>query len=125
MERAGNTMTAENRDFFVSVRLEYEAVQRLMNRICACAEQTGCLPETVTALRHLRDGAPATLYECMLQIWLYYQLSEYADCIQTRSFGNLDRVLYPYYVRDLESGEFTRDDIRGGFPQFHVQSLQP
>lgn len=118
MERAGNTMTAENRDFFASVRLEYEAVQRLMNRICACAEQTGCLPETVTALRHLRDGAPATLYECMLQIWLYYQLSEYADCIQTRSFGNLDRVLYPYYVRDLESGEFTRDDIRAVFRNF-------
>ncbi len=118
MERAGNAVTAENRNFFASVRLEYEAVQRLMNRICVCAEQTGCLPETVTALRHLRDGAPATLYECMLQIWLYYQLSEYADDIETRSFGNLDRILYPYFVRDLKSGKFTRDEIRAVFRNF-------
>lgn len=118
MECVGSNVSAENRNFFASVRLEYEAVQRLMNRICICAEQNGCNPETILALQHLRDGAPANLYECMLQIWLYYQLSEYADCIQTRSFGNLDRILYPYYVRDLESGKFTRDDIRTVFRNF-------
>lgn len=117
-EAVGNKMTPAQEDFFTSIRIEYEAVLKLMDRICACAEKYGCGPETVAALHHLRSGAPTSLYECMLQIWLYFQLSEYADSIETRSYGNLDRVLYPYYVRDLESGRFTRDDIRAVFRNF-------
>ncbi|HBC89034.1 MAG TPA: hypothetical protein DCZ94_19005 [Lentisphaeria bacterium] len=117
-ERVGSAMTPENRDFFSSVRIEYEAVQRLMDRICIRAEKSGCGAETAEALRHLRDGAAETFYEALLQIWLYFQLSEYADCIQTRSFGNLDRVLYPYYVSNLKSGALTRQDVRMIFRNF-------
>ena len=117
-KQVGSKMTPQNRDFFSSVRMEYEAVQRLMDRLCVHAEKSGCGEETVGALQHLRNGAAGTLYEALLQIWLYFQISEYADCIQTRSFGNIDRVLYPYYVRDLRSGAFTGEDVRTIFRNF-------
>ena len=52
---------------------------------------------------HQKERAE-TFYEALLQIWCYYQLSEYADCLQTRSFGNWDRLLYPYYLKDKANG---------------------
>ncbi len=104
-------LTQKQQAFFASIRLEYESVLRLMERMCHWAEQVCCQPETVAALRNLARGPAGNFYEALLQIWLYYQFSEYADSIQTRSFGNLDNLLYPYYKRDLESGRFTRDEI--------------
>lgn len=118
LSRIDHIVTAENRDFFLSVRIEYDAVERLMNRLCSYAENSDCHPETKKALRHLRNGAATTLYEAILQIWLYYQLSEYADLIETRSFGNLDRMLYPYYLNDLTNRTFTEEDIRIIFRNF-------
>lgn len=121
LEQVGNTATQEQRDFFNSIRLAYEAVSRLMKRICLYSRTSECHIETITALRRLRDGTAETLYDATLLIWLYFQLSEYADCIQTRSFGNLDRILYPYYVRDLETGRFREEDIRMIFRNFMLK----
>ncbi len=109
--RKKGVLASAEQDFFLSIRQEYEAVLRLMERMCLWAERVSCQPETVSALRNLTRGAAGNFYEALLQIWLYYQLSEYADGIQTRSFGNLDQMLYPYFLRDLESGKFTRDEI--------------
>ena len=105
-------VTESEKEFFQAVKSEYTSVLQLLDRIAAVAEKAGCQPETVAALRALRNGAPGSFYEAMLLIWLYYQLSEYGDCVQTRSFGNLDVALIDYYRRDLAASTFTEDDIR-------------
>lgn len=99
-----NGESAEKREFFQSVIRAYEAVLRCMKRLLQAEERAGADPEILTALRHLIEGRPETFYEALLQIWCYYQFSEYADCLQTRSFGNWDQMLYPYYLRDREKG---------------------
>ena len=94
----------EKREFFQSVIRACEAVLRCMTRLAECEERSGAAPETVAAIRRLTTGHAETLHEALLQIWCYYQLSEYADNLQTRSFGNWDQLLYPYYRHDRENG---------------------
>lgn len=112
-------ITAEQKEFFLSIKSEYEQVLLLLDRIIAAAEKTKCQAATIKAIRTLRNGAPATFYEAMLLIWLYYQISEYGDCVQTRSFGNLDVALIDFYRNDLASGEFTEADIRTLIQNFY------
>lgn len=110
--------------FFESIQIEYRAILHFLDRLIAEAEKLQPTPvarELTAALRQLRIGAPNTLYEALLQIWLYFQLSEYVDIIQTRSFGNLDRVLYPFYRHDLDSGCCHPAEIREIFRSFLYQ----
>ena len=116
--RETGPLSPEADAFYESIRIEYRAI------LLAEAEKLRPVPvahELTAALRQLRVGAPNTLYEALLQIWLYFQLSEYVDVIQTRSFGNLDRVLYPFYRHDLDSGRRTREEVRELFRSFLYQ----
>ncbi|UKI31114.1 MAG: pyruvate formate lyase family protein [Lentisphaeria bacterium] len=113
--RETGPLSPEADAFYESIRIEYRAILHFLDRLLAEAEKLRPVPvahELTAALRQLRVGAPNTLYEALLQIWLYFQLSEYVDVIQTRSFGNLDRVLYPFYRHDLDSGRRTREEVR-------------
>ncbi|MBR4673123.1 MAG: hypothetical protein IKP00_01545 [Victivallales bacterium] len=119
--RHGGTMSDEVADFFQSICREYGAILSLLDRFILWGERKGCQPETLDALRHLRIGRPETFYEAMLQIWLYYQCSEYADCIQTRSFGNLDVMLFDYYKNDIATGRCEEGDARGILRNFMLK----
>lgn len=117
----GDAVTDANREFFAAVISAYENAVALLERAYTLAVREKCQPETIAALRQLCVGAPRTLYEAMQLIWLYYQLSEYGDYIQTRTFGNLDRTLYPYYQRDLANGTVTEADVRNIFRNFFLK----
>lgn len=112
VEAHGDDVTDENRAFFDGVISAYKSIVRLLGRLRKVAVTEQCQPETIEALEQLQTGAPETFYQVFLTIWLFYQLSEYGDAIQTRSFGNLDRILYPYYCRDVEAGRLTEEGAR-------------
>ena len=121
IEKHQGTITPQEKDFFLAVKTEYRQILLLLDRIIFWAQKSSCQKPTIEALQSLRKGAPNSFYEAMLLIWLFHQLSEYGDCIQTRSFGNLDLMLYPYYKKDLESGKFTQEDIRQIVRNFYAQ----
>ncbi len=105
----------EYQHFYEAVKTAYLAALHLLDRLICEAEKLPSLPKGKLlheALTNLRNGKAGTFYEALLQIWLYFQISEYVDFIQTRSLGNLDRILYPYYREDIDSGRFTQEDIR-------------
>lgn len=115
----------EKRQFFQSTIRAYEAILRCMKRLLRCEEETGAKPEILAAIRRLIEGRAETFHEALLQIWCYYQFSEYADCLQTRSFGNWDQILYPYFVRDRENGipeEFFRAVLRNYMGKIQAMS---
>ncbi|OGV51952.1 MAG: hypothetical protein A2017_04825 [Lentisphaerae bacterium GWF2_44_16] len=123
-EAQRSSPTPEQRNYFEAIRIEYLAILAFLDRLVAEAEKCSESPrkaKQVSALRQLRCGAPRDTYEALLQIWLYHQLSEYVDLIQTRSLGNLDRVLYPYFRQDIDSGQYTKKDIREFFRYFMYQ----
>ena len=120
-EKNHGNITAEQELFFHTLQLEYSCILKLLDRIIIQAEKVKCQSATLEALRTLRRGRAENFYEAMLLIWLFYQLSEYGDCIQTRSFGNLDQMLFERYKKDLDSGKFTKDDIRQIIRNFYAR----
>jgi len=62
-------------------------------------------------LRHLSKNPPETLYQAMQLILLLYNFQTNLDLVTIRSLGGLDRMLYPFYKKDLESGRFSKDNL--------------
>ena len=123
--KAAGEFTGEAHVYFDAVETVYSAVLDLLDRLIAEAAKLPAQPKgghLLEALHNLRYGHAGSFYEALLQIWLYFLLSEYGDSVQTRSWGNLDRVLYPYYCNDLASGKFTEDDIRYFIRSFMYQA---
>ena len=116
--------TPEEDAFFESIKIEYEAILRLLNRIADYADaHRGEKSELLSkSLRNIAKNPPSNTLEALLTIYTYHLCAESVDLYQVRSLGNgLDRSLYAYYKRDLESGRFTRDEIKGFLAYFMMQ----
>ncbi|MBQ8894315.1 MAG: hypothetical protein IJ043_07900 [Clostridia bacterium] len=114
----------ESRAFFDGIEEEYTAVINFVDRLYRHAlKQTHPKAKAYAeCLRHLRDGAPTDIYEAMQLIFLYFMISESVDFYQVRSLGNgIDATLYPFYQRDLETGRYTREEIREFLAYFMMQ----
>lgn len=118
------TLTAEQESFFDAIRIEYDAILRLLDRLYAYAlahdsEKSGLV---AGCLKDLRDGAPQNTFEALQAIYIFFMLCEHVDNYQTRSLGNgLDCTLYPFYRRDLDSGCFTKEQIKTFVAYFLMQ----
>lgn len=117
------TLSRREREYFESIEIEYAAIDRFIARLRdqALVKDNDKCRRIAECLEHIRTGAPDTVYEVLQTIWLYFLLSEYVDCLQVRSFGNLDVVLYPYYQRDLERG-VTREETADVLAAFLMQA---
>ena len=117
-------LTKKQECFFEAIRIEYEAILRFLDRAADYTEaHAGEKSEFVAkSLRNIKKGAPKNTFEALLTIYTYHLLSESVDNFQARSLGNgLDRSLYSYYKRDIESGNFTREQIKSFLAYFFLQ----
>lgn len=121
---AAGALDAAERAFFDAIEIEYTAIIAFLDRLYHLAltrthEKAALCAE---CLCHLRDGAPTDSYEAMQLMFLYFLISESIDHYQVRSLGNgLDASLYPFYRRDLDSGRFTREELREFLAYFLLQ----
>lgn len=122
--RRNGTLTAEKEAFYDGIILTYRAILALLDRLYAYASTRSFEKAAgiATCLKHIRAGAPGDIYEAMQVIYLYFMISECFDSYQVRSLGNgLDRSLYPFYQNDLESGRYSRAQIREFLRYFLMQ----
>lgn len=115
---------AESKDFFDGIEETYTAVLDFVDRLYrhACTLTHPKAGAYAQCLLHLRDGAPTDTYEALQLIYLYFMISESVDFYQARSLGNgLDATLYPFYCRDLETGHYTRGELREFLAYFLMQ----
>ena len=107
-------VTEKQSALYNACAMSYEAVIRLLDRLYRYAltkdfDKASAVAET---LKNLRDGAPKTSLDCLEMIFIYFMLSESVDHFQVRSLGHgLDATLYPYYLADIESGRYTKEQI--------------
>lgn len=108
--RANNTANAAYYDERITV---YNAVKDLFLRFADSAEsysteKTNFVSENV---RTLAVQKPESLAQAMQLILLFYVLQTDMDTVTVRSLGGLDRLLFPFYKRDLESGAYTKEQL--------------
>jgi len=123
--RESGAMTPDAEAYFEGIEITYTAMLEMLGRfrehalhhakgnprVLACAR----------SLEVLQQGPPTNTYEVLHLIYLYFMFSEYVDRLQVRSLGNLDRTVYPYYVRDLQEGRYSEAQIREFFAYFMMQ----
>lgn len=101
--------------FFDTAEQVYRSLIRFVLRLADEAERLSPahpkMEAVAESLRHLAVGAPSDTLEAMQLIMLFYFLQTRVECDYVRSIGLLDRMLYPFYRADLESGRFTKQQI--------------
>ena len=115
--------TEAQKDFFAAVQIEYNAVLRFIERLYqyALTKDFAKKDTIVPALKQLSAGAPRTTYEALLMIYLFFLISESVDHFQVRSLGyGLDATLYPFYLKDLETG-VSKEEIATYIAYFLMQ----
>lgn len=118
-------LNAQQAAYFDSIEITYEALLRLMRRLAASARRRAGEDERMRSREScfisLAQGAPGNIYEAMQLIYLFHLLQQYLEAVQARSFGDLDRLLYPYYLKDLDEGAFTREQVKELFMYLFAQ----
>ena len=108
--------TQAQTDYFDAIEITYEALIRFMHRLADSAQRRAGederMPMRAACLRNLAQGAPRNIYEAMQLIYLFHLIQQYLEAVQARSFGDLDRLLYPFYLKDIDEGLFTREQIK-------------
>ncbi len=117
-------LTAKEAAYFDSIEIEYSAILRLIERLADYAH--GCdfakAPVIAECLDSLANGAPRTLYERLMLIYLYFMLSESVDSYQVRSLGSgFDHDIAAPYRADLASGKFGEEELDGFIGYFLMQ----
>ena len=122
--RAAGSITPAQEAFFDGIAITYRAILALIDRLIARAEsrpEARCRTVVAASLRRLRNGTPQNFYDALMLIYLYFIMSEHLDRMQVRSLGNLDRMLLPFFERDLADGTFTEAEMRELFDYFLMQ----
>ena len=118
-ERLGPKATDEQLAFYEAVEIVYRATITLAERFSELAQKMILhFPEHEVRLRAIADVckrvpayAPETFYEALQFAWLMHEMIEMEGEL-VRSMGHFDRVLYPYYCADIDSGRLTREQAK-------------
>jgi len=118
-ETLGDQATQEQFDFFEAVETVYDASIAFANRLADLATDMAAsdtdnakrLAEVAATLRHVPAHAPETFHEVLQFTWLMHELIE-MEGEDVRSMGQFDRILYPYYRADIDSGRLNREQAK-------------
>ncbi len=91
----------------------YKAMAHCFERFSLAAKELNTekgdfIAENFHTLSH---SAPKTFPQALQFILSYYRLQMDLDTVILRSLGGLDRMLYPLYKADLESGRYTKEQL--------------
>jgi len=109
----------EQTAFFDGIKITYSAIIEFLERLYNKAEQQENF-KMAKALHNLKSNPPETFYEALLLDYIYFILCEHIEGLQVRSLCNFDRLLYKFYLKDLENGS-TEEDIRTELAYFLLQ----
>ena len=94
-----NSENEETTAFYEQILKVYDAALRFMGR--ASDKALLCeRKEMAQTLLNLTKGHPSNLFEALQTSIIYYFLQHFFDGTYLRTIGRLDRLYYPYYVRE-------------------------
>ena len=103
-------LSEEQTDFYISCKTVLLALMTLAKRLADAIEPYN--EDNADALRAIAERKPGNIYEAMQLLVLYFFAHEYVGGTRVRTLGRLDALLYPFYKADIESGRFTKEEIR-------------
>jgi len=115
---AADPETAQKRDFYRAQLITLEATSDYIRRYAALlADKASAaegdrrteLLEMAGNCEWIAEEAPRTFWQAFQLVHLAWSLIQIESNGHSVSLGRLDQLLYPFYRRDLDSGQATRD----------------
>ncbi|MGI6544801.1 MAG: pyruvate formate lyase family protein [Limnochordia bacterium] len=113
---AAGTLTREQEIFYDAVSMSYRAILKYIRRLYEESLHFD-IPHYSECLKQIMVHPPQTMYEVLETVYLYLSVLE-IGVERGRSLGLIDRLYYPYYQADIESGRYSKEDIREMFRYF-------
>lgn len=85
--------------FFTALLKIYNAGERFIKRVIQKAEELG-KTEIADGLKNLLTSPPQTMFEAIQMLMLHYTLQHRMEATWIRSYGRVDKLLYPFYVNE-------------------------
>lgn len=112
-------LSDEQKDFYTSVEIVYEAIIAFANRLADYAikiipenaEDTKRLEMVSKALRNVPENPPKSFHEALMFAYIMHQMIEMEGEF-ARSMGGFDRLYYTYYKNDIDNGTLSRDQAK-------------
>lgn len=109
----------DKKEFYESVIIVYEAIKCYILRFASMCEKykddSAAANLRYTALTNIAQEPPKNLFEALQLQMIIYHLIQSLTENTTRSLGTWDKLLYPYYKKDIEKCTFSDDDIKNIF----------
>ena len=103
-------LTDKQKEFYDACIITWEAVLAFCVRLAKAVEPYN--KENADALYAIASRAPENSYEAMQLVIVYFFLHEYVAGTRVRTLGRVDLMLYPFYKNDIESGKYTKSEIK-------------
>ena len=103
-------LTLEQQDFYLSCQICISAMMRFCDKMASYILPYN--PENSNALSNIAKQPPKNIYEAMQLLIIYFFLHEYVAGTRVRTLGRLDVLLTPFYEKDLQSGTFSKEEIK-------------
>lgn len=108
------------RDYLEAMFIAVRGARAYIRRYAQCAYETRAKTENAkerTALERIEKAClsieskgASSFFEAVQLTWLLHEMLTFETYSGSMSFGRLDQLLYPYYLRDVENGVLTRED---------------
>lgn len=90
-----------------------------LHRVCACYEQYSECRAVKEILEKIEFSKAETFYDALQRILFQNQLL-WQTQHQLNGLGNLDKILYPFYKKDIENNRLSYDDAKKYLKEFCV-----
>lgn len=109
VKKIEKTTDADKKTFLTSIAESYDAIINFILRYAKAAEIKGNV-EAANNLYKIATGKPDSFASALQLLWIV----AFIDCAYisenpTLTLGRLDKILYPYYKADIESGVITKE----------------
>ena len=121
----------DQRDFYEAVEIVCDGVLTFAGRLAQAAEQQALTVANETRraelLRMAADlrSVPAeparTFRQALITVWFVHLIQQMESSGHSVSLGRFDQYLYPYYERDLQSGEITQEEALELVEHFYLK----
>ncbi len=128
------TNAHNKKDFYEAVIITLDASAQFFKRysqLCSTLSEKekdmnrkAELYKMAEVMDNLAQNPPATFHEAVQFILFLYLLLHHEHNGYSISFGRLDKILYPYYKKDLDEGIITRDDALELLENFCIKVME-
>ena len=103
-------LTEKQKDFYDACETALLAVIAYVKRYAKAVSATDT--DAALCLENISENPPRDTYEALALLVIYFAVHDQIAGSRIRTLGRMDVLLYKYYKNDLESGKFTKAQIK-------------